>query len=527
MEIFRMQNLTYYYPRQKNPALENINLSIKEGEFILLLGESGSGKSTLGRVFNGIIPEFYGGKIKGNIQGEIEVGMVFQDPEKQLVLDKVERELAFGLENIGIEYPVMKKRVMETLSFLNMWDIKDSKTYELSGGQKQKVAVGAALSMGHKFLVLDEPTSQLDPAASEEILHILKRLNEDLGYTLLLIEQRIDRCFHLADRVLFMEKGCLVFDGSPQDFALWNNTNRKHFLPTVSDFFVKLGDTDVPVTVKEGKRKLKNLLQQQGIKNEIPRNMDNTHKNKVIEIDRLYFTYENNKEALKGIDLTVFKGEVLGVLGENGSGKSTLLKHIAGLLKPDRGRLLVEGEVGYLSQNPNDYLFNDTVYEELKFTLDNKHINHYASIDKTLKDLNIYQYKDKNPRDLSGGEKQRVALASILVMEPEILLLDEPTRGLDRCLKDKLREFMLKLKSKEKTIILVTHDIEFVAKVCDRVCLIFDGSVAQVGSKYDVLTSGLYYSTQINKLFSGYVDNILTLEDALCITSQFVKERVI
>ena len=515
MEIFKIQGLTYYYPGEEKAALNNINLSIKEGEFILLFGKSGSGKSTLGRVFNKIVPEFYGGKIGGTVEGTKEVGMVFQDPERQLVMDKVERELAFGLENLGIERKKMRKKVMETLSFLNMWDIRDKKTFELSGGQKQKTAVGSAIAMGYKFLVLDEPTSQLDPVAAQDILNILKRLNEELGYTIILIEQRIDRCFHLADRIIFMEESRLVFDGKPEEFAFWSNSRAINFLPSISDFFVRLGEDTIPLTVKEGRNRLKKLLCNRSELKLERDGRDFSSQDEIIQIKKLNFTYDNGKKALNDLDLSVLRGEVLGIMGENGGGKSTLLKNISGLLKPTRGKLIVEGEVGFLSQNPNDYLFSNTVYEELKYTLDNKKIKDYSRIERTLKDLRIYKYIEKNPRDLSGGEKQRVALASVLVMEPDILLLDEPTRGLDRDIKDKLGEIILGLKRKGKTILIVTHDVEFLGRFADRVCLIFDGSTAQSGCKYEVLTSGIYYSTQLNKLFSGYVDGVLTLKDGL------------
>lgn len=513
MEICKVKDLTYYYPKTEKPALKEINLSIQEGEFILLLGESGSGKSTLGRVFNQIVPQFYGGKIKGSVEGTVEVGMVFQDPEKQLVMDSVEREIAFGLENMGIEYGVMRKKVMETLSFLNMWDIKDAKTYELSGGQKQKTAIGATIAMGCKFLVFDEPTSQLDPVAAEEILHILKRLNEELGYTIILIEQRIDYCFHLADRIWFMEEGKLSFDGLPETFLLWQNEKKMCFAPGVSSFFLELGHPTIPVTIKEGRKQLNEMIKISS-GTEAPL-YQRPAKTEVISIKKLGFTYENGKEVLKDLDLIVRKGEILGIMGENGGGKSTLLKNIGGLLKPNKGQMNVKGLVGYLSQNPNDYLFNDTVYEELAYTLTQRGIKDLSIIDVVLKKLHLYELKDKNPRDLSGGEKQRVALASILVMNPPILLLDEPTRGLDRGLKEELGNIMIDFKKQENTVVLVTHDVEFVGKFCDRVGLLFDGSITQIGSKYDVLTSGVYYATQMNKLFTGYVEKILTMEEAL------------
>lgn len=324
-----------------------------------------------------------------------------------------------------------------------------------------------------------------------------------------------------------MEEARLIFDGKPEEFAFWCNSKDMKFLPSVSDFFVKIGHNTIPFTVKEGRKQLKNMVKCKDFINKeiIHRNYQN--KDEIISIKKLKFIYENGKEAIKGIDLTVQKGEILGVMGENGGGKSTLLKNISGILKPIKGEVIVRGVVGFVSQNPNDYLFNDTLYEELKYTLDNNNIKDYSRINKVLKDLNIYKYKDKNPRDLSGGERQRAALASILVMEPEILLLDEPTRGLDKDIKEKLGDIILKLKELGKTIIVVTHDVEFLGKFADRVCLMFDGQIAQVDSKYEVLTSGIYYSTQINKLFSRNVDGILTLEDALDLFKPSSKKGVV
>lgn len=525
MEIFEIQNLTYYYPQKKEPALKGINLSIKEGEFILLLGESGSGKSTLGRVFNGIIPEFYGGIIGGTVGGSQEVGMVFQDPEKQLVMDKVEREIAFGLENMGIEYTLMKKKVMETLSFLNLWDIKNQNTYELSGGQKQKVAIGATLAMGHKFLVLDEPTSQLDPAAADDILHVIERLNKELGYTIILIEQRIDRCFHLADRVLFMDKGSLVFDGSPQSFALWGKEKRIDFLPSIAGFFASQNYLNIPLTVKDGRKQISEMIKKDGmLRKELA--FKPQKEQCVINIKKVSFIYDSGNQALRNISLEINKGEFLGVMGQNGSGKSTLLKVISGLLEPTKGKVSIEGKVGYLSQNPNDYLFSHSVYEELKSTLDINKIKDYTRINDILNQLNLDHLKEINPRDLSGGEKQRVALASIMVLEPEIILLDEPTRGLDRKLKDALGNILKAYQEKGKTIIIITHDTEFVAKFCTKACMVFDGTIIQVGCKYEVFSSGIYYTTQMNKLFNGYIDNILTIEDALSVTKPLPNEGV-
>ncbi len=516
MEIFKIQDLSYYYPENREAALKDINLSVENGEFILLLGESGSGKSTIGRIFNGIVPEFYGGTLYGEIKGDIgTVGMVFQDPEKQLIMDKVEREIAFGLENLGTDYSIMRKRVMETLSFLNIEGIKNQNTYELSNGQKQKVAIGTALAMGHMFIVFDEPTSQLDPAAADEIIHVIERLNKELGYTIILIEQRIDRCFHLADRVLFMESGKVSFDGTPEGFTLWSRKNKSSFLPSVSGFFALSGYESLPGTIKEGRRR---LLETTGIKSISERKENSLIQGSnpiAVKLEKVYFEYGNGILALNNMDMRVEKNEIVGVIGPNGSGKTTLLKIISGLLKPSSGNVEREEKIGYLSQNPNDYLFNDSVYEELKFTLDINKIKAYERIERVLEDLNLIHLKDKNPRDLSGGEKQRVALASILVSQPGLILLDEPTRGLDRILKDALGKVLSKLLKEKKTIIIVTHDIEFVAKYCTKTCLVYEGSVVEMADTYQVLTSGLYYTTQMKKLFHGLADGILTIEDAL------------
>lgn len=514
MEVFKIQDLTYSYPEAEEPALQGIDLHINEGDFILLLGKSGSGKSTLGRVFNGIIPDFYGGKISGTIEGTPDVGMVFQDPEKQLVMDHVEREIAFGLENIGLPYPLMRKKVMETLSFMNLTDIKNQKTYELSGGQKQKVAIGTALAMGSRLLVLDEPTSQLDPTSADEILHVVEKMNKELGYTIILIEQRIDRCFHMADRILFMDAGRLVFDDTPHNFIHWSREHSLNFLPSIARLFSTWGYEKIPLTIKEGRAELEKIIDlSEGI-SERPF-FEQEEGDTVLQAEDIHFTYSNGIKALKGLSLEVKKGQILGVMGQNGSGKSTLLKVICGLVKGMKGKIIVSGDVGYLSQNPNDYLFNDTVYEELKFTLKNKNIQDYSEIDEILKQLDLSAVRDINPRDLSGGEKQRVALASVLVAEPDIILLDEPTRGMDRELKDSLGETIRRLQEQGKTIIVVTHDVEFVAKYCTKVCLIFDGTVVQTGNCREVFSSGIYYTTQMNKLFNGYLENILTLEDAL------------
>jgi len=513
----KIENFSYYYPNKKEPQLKNINMVINESDFILVLGDSGSGKSTFAKAIAGIVPEFYGGKVKGNIFGNNDVSIVFQDPEKQLVMDKVEREIAFGLENIGMPLIDMKKRVMEALSFLNIWELKDKNTYELSGGEKQKVAIGAAIAMGADILILDEPTSQLDPAAAEEILNIVKRLNEDLGYTVILIEQRIDVCFKLADRIIFFNNSEIVFNGNKDEFIEYSFENdRKLFIPTIGRYFSNFTLKNIPLTIKSGLKKMKDIKEFYEL--DIQKKSDK--KDIIVQVKKINYKYDVGSNVLRDITFDIYSNEFLSILGENGSGKTTLLKLISGLYTPTKGKVNLKGKIGYLSQNPNDYLFNDSVEEELRFTLKNNNMKDENIIDDVLKELEIDKYRFKNPRDLSGGERQRVALASVLVLKPDVLILDEPTRGLDNRLKDRLGKILINLKNEGTTIVLVTHDIEFVAKYSDRVSLMFNKEMVAIGSKYEILNSGLYYSTQMSRLFKNIDNKVLTIEDAFNVSKK-------
>lgn len=532
MEIATIQNMTYRYPNGNSLALDNINTQVFEGDFILLIGESGSGKSTLARAFNHIIPDFYGGTISGNLECKEEVSLVFQDPEKQIVMDSVEKEIAFPLQNKGMKEADINKTVMETLSYMNLWDIKDKKTYNLSGGEKQKVAIASSLAMNGRMMILDEPTSQLDPSAAEEVLNIIRRLNLELGYTIVLVEQRIDRCFNMANRIWYMKNGQLAFDGNKEDFL--RSDYAKGFIPHICQLFIDAEmDKSIPETIRDGRKLLRRMYSQAKIEVN-PRgtredrveinpssiredNIGINQKDKplLIEMKKVYYRYDNNVEALKNVNFHIEKGKIYGVLGEIGSGKTTLLKVIAGLLKVSQGKINTNCKIGYLSQNPNDYLFNETVREELEFTLKNRGVKDEGVVDSVLNELDIYRYRDCNPRDLSGGERQRVALASILVDQPELILLDEPTRGLDNSIKDRLRELLIALRSKGTSIVLVTHDIEFLSMCATDISILFKGEIVKEGKPKDVLSQGTYYSTQMSKLFHGMDENIITYEDGL------------
>jgi len=510
LEVFRMENLTYHYPNKATPALSQIDLKINDGEFLVVAGASGSGKSTLARIISRLAPEFYGGKIEGEARGTRDIGMVFQDPEKQLVMETVEREVAFPLENRGVERNLMRKQVLEVLSLLGIWHLKDKKTYELSGGEKQKVAIAAALAVRNRFLVLDEPVSQLDPMAADEIMHLLKKLNDDLGFTIVLVEQRIEKCLSYADRVVFLDKGKITFAGKPDEYVKWVGNHDCDFLPPVTELFWKLKSDMYPLTVKQGRELLRKNYD---VASEVFETSIPAQGSNAIELKKVDFAFENGTKALSSVTLDVVKGETLGIIGANGAGKSTALRIMAGLLKPCKGNVEEEGAVGYLSQEPNDYLFNDTVYEELLFTQKNFQKVDSDFIDEILGDLDIESKRNANPRDLSGGERQRVALASVLAMKPQILLLDEPTRGLNKGYKMRLASYLRNLKKKGKTIVLVTHDMEFVAEVCDRSVIMFDGEIAQDGTTREILSGGLHFTTDINRMFQGMASP-LRIEEA-------------
>lgn len=535
MAYIEIKNLNYKYAEAEYESLKNINLNIEKGELLFITGKSGSGKSTLVRAICGSIPNFYGGTISGGayIEGTKadkipenvragQITLVFQDPERQLMMNKVHREIAFGLENIGVDGEHIKRRVYEAMEFSNIIDLafRDIKT--LSGGQKQRVAITSAIAYLPKCIILDEPTSQLDPASAEEVVNLVKKINEELGITVIVTEHRIDRWFQAVNKIAVMSKGEIIFQGGKEEFYKRNELS--DFFPTIFTAAKALKFERMPESFKalrqeiNRKVKLKDTLEAESSIGE-----------KVIEMKELRCFYKNC-EAVKNVNLVINRGSFNCILGHNGAGKSTLLKAVMGI-EPYSGKLSFEGkeikrlsikaiakDIGYVSQNPNDYISKDTVYEELKFTLDNYGIKDEEKINEILKLLDLYELRKRNPRDLSGGERQRTAIASILVLEPKVILLDEPTRGLDWMLKKKLGEILKKLQKRGITVILVTHDIEFAAEFGDNFILMSNGEVVASGSREKVLGNGIYYTTIVNKLFREKAQNVFLLEE--------IKEKV-
>ncbi len=552
MEFLQVKNLTYQYPDTESPALNDVRFTLSEGEFVLLIGGSGSGKSTLARALCGLIPDFYGGTLQGEVRlcGRLlhdiprrelvrQTGIVFQDPESQLVMTDIDSELAFGLENLGTELPAMKKMVLEVRSALNLGGLRGH-VAELSGGQKQKVALGSVLAMQPRLLILDEPTSQLDPVAADDLLQTVKKINEDHGITVILVEHRLERCYHLADRVIVMEDGAIIQDGAPAEIARWAARSRKQLAPPLAVFFNSAGCSKLPLTVKDGRAVLRKMLP--AVPVSLPAvavKRENKKPENLARLQKAWFAYGNGNEALRDVSLDINDGDMLFVMGANAAGKSTLLKTLAGLHKPSRGKIICLGQdtkswrvedfsrhIGYLSQNPNDYLFMNSVSDEINQSLT---VSDQAGRIKPEELLNLFGLAGKtkiHPRDLSAGERQRLALACVLARQPRILLLDEPTRGLDYGLKAELGRILSLVQKRGSAVVVVTHDVEFAALHAKRVTLMGDGQILADGPTKYILDNSLYFSPQVNKLFTGIQPSIVTCEDGLRYLNACRLERV-
>jgi energy-coupling factor transport system ATP-binding protein len=555
--MITFERVTYRYPqpagsRPVAPALHNLSLHIDEGELVLVVGPSGAGKSTFLRSLNGLAPHFYGGKLSGQVrvagrdpvaigpQGMAHtVGMVFQDPETQFVADQVEDELVFGMENQALPPALMRKRVEEVLDQLTIAHLRGRRLSTLSGGEKQRVAIAAVLTMNPEVLVLDEPTSQLDPQSAEEVLVAIRRLNEDLGLTVILAEHRLERVVQFVDRVLY-----LPGQGQP----LLDEPRAVMAAIALNPPLVALGKAKgwqpLPLTVKQARRFLprdqRSLAVERSAAAESATLVANNGKKAgqpaatgvpLVSVDNASFSYDGH-EALRSVSLALRAGEVVALMGRNGSGKSTLLKLLAGLSKPSRGsvRLALTGQasldtrsagldeivriVGYVPQNPGALLFKDTVLEELAFTRQGHKLPPDPAADRALlARLGLAELAERYPRDLSSGQRQRVALAAILVAEPQVLLLDEPTRGLDYEQKEALTAILHELRRQGRAVLLATHDVELVARSADRVVLLGEGAVVVDGPTRQVMTGSLVFASQVNKLYRDA--RYLVVEDAV------------
>lgn len=531
--------VTFTYPGAFSPVLCDLSLGIPAGSFVLVTGPSGVGKSTLLRCINGLVPHASGGRFGGRVVvGGLDtrtagprrlarsVGFVFQDPEAQFVTDRVEEEVAFALENAGVEPARMRQRVEEVLERLGLASLWERAISTLSGGEMQQVAVAAALALRPSVLVLDEPTSQLDAEGARQMLDMVARLREELGITVVLAEHRLERVLRYADRIVYL------FDlASPPLVGLPREVLREApLVPPVVALGRALGWEPLPLTVEEGHKFTADYeLRVAGSGSQIAesRRRISDSESRILQVEGLSFAY-NGAPVLRKVNLSVRAGELVVLMGPNGAGKTTLLKCIVGLLKPQTGSVRLAGEevagadpatvcrrVGYLPQEPGVLLFAESVAEELQVTLANHGLAGAPPIPpgELLYRLGLGGLADAYPRDLSVGQRGRVALGAIAVTRPAILLLDEPTRGLDYQAKRELVRLLRQWQAEGTGVLVATHDMELVARAADRVVRIEGGRIVAEGAVHQVLSGDNPFAPQVARLFPGA--GWLTVEEAL------------
>lgn len=546
MEVFKIKDLSFKYPMGKEYSLKDIGLSIKKGEFITICGKSGCGKSTLLKHLKKSLTPYgersgeilFKGKPLDNVDQRTlasDIGFVLQDPDSQIVTDKVWHELAFGLENLGYDNTTIRLRVAEMASYFNIqtWFNKD--VNELSGGQKQLLNLASIMAMQPSVLILDEPTSQLDPIAALEFLDTIKKINIDLGVTVIISEHRLEEVLPMTDRMIVMDNGSITCEGEPKLVCKRLKKYKNDMfvaMPSTTQIVSNIIEDSYPITIKEGRSQLENYYKDSELSIKKLKSKYNIPSEKAsLEIKDVYFRYSReSKDVLKGLNLEVRKGQLFALVGGNGTGKSTTLSLLSGTNKPYHGKILIDGENIFkrkgakarkailLPQDPKLLFVKDSVREDLEDVLRYKKLNKNelnALVESMAKELNIEDVLDNHPYDLSGGEQQRVALAKVLLLEPEILLLDEPTKGLDSHFKIRLAEIFKSLQDKGMTILMVSHDIEFCASYADMCALVFDGSIITMNTPREFFSGNNFYTTSGNKISRSIFENAVTVKDVL------------
>lgn len=544
MAAVALENLTFSYPNRKTPALRGVTLSVKEGELAVLCGKSGCGKTTLLRQCKPALAPH------GEKSGEIrlfgqpiaalsprdqaaKIGFVLQNPDNQLVTDKVWHELAFGLESLGVENNAIRLRVAEMASFFGIGPWFHKNVADLSGGQKQLLNLASIMAMQPHLLLLDEPTSQLDPIAAAEFLQTVRKINRELGVTVLLTEHRLEEAVPMADRVVVLDEGRILVDAPPKEAgerlkALDHDMFAS--MPAPMQIYAALdAPPPCPLTVREGRQFLSNLFRENPPKvKALPDSPAPKGKGEpALELKDVWFRYEKNgPDVIKDLSLTVEKGSIFAVMGQNGAGKTTLLTLLTGQNRPLRGKVRIRGkEIGkykagelfdrclaMLPQNPQALFVKKTIREDLMEMLQG--YGRQSADARLLEMAKLTQIEDllnAHPYDVSGGEQQRAALAKVLLLEPQVLLLDEPTKGLDNHYKEILSGILTRLCGQGVTVLLVSHDIEFCAKYAHQCALFFDGSIVSQGEPKAFFSGNRFYTTAANRmarhLFAGAVTN--------------------
>ncbi len=532
MESYKIENLSFAYPGRSAKALDNINILVEQGEFVTLCGKSGCGKTTLLRLLKSALAPF--GELTGNIyfegkhlsqydtrQQASRIGFVMQSPDNQIVTDKVWHELAFGLESLGVSTPEIRSRVAEMASFFGIENWFYKKVTDLSGGQKQLLNLASVMVMQPSVLILDEPTSQLDPIAAQEFLKTLEKINLELGTTVILTEHRLEDAFPISDRVIVMDGGRIIADDKPGKVGqILKSTNHDMYgaLPAPMRIYGAVEkDFEYPLTVRDGRKWLEKYSVENKLHEElIPQKTEYKAGETVVEIKDAWFRYEKDlPDVIKGMNLKVGKGELFSILGGNGTGKTTALSLISGLNTAYRGEVLIKGKsiskisslynglLGVLPQNPQSVFVKKTVYLDLMEILSGRKLSKDEKEDKVKNIAAICRIEnllESHPYDLSGGEQQRAALAKVLLLNPEILLLDEPTKGMDAHFKVEFARVIKNLNASGVTVIMVSHDIEFCAAYADRCALVFDGNIISRGVPREFFAGKNFYTTSANRM---------------------------
>ena len=537
METVSVKNLTFQYPNSEAPALRELSLSVREGEVLLICGPSGCGKTTLLRHLKPLLTpkgtrsgtlRFCGAPLSDLSEREAarRIGLLRQDVDAQLVMDTVRAELAFGLEQTGVAPQPMRRRIAETVSFLGIQELYHRPVQSLSGGEKQRVSLAAVMAMQPELLLLDEPSAQLDPIAAAEFYDALLRVNRELGTTVILTEQRLDEAFALVDRVAVMSKGELLFSGSPQAAAaiLAQSADEalRALLPLPAKLALRCGGgerlRELPVTVREARAVLADAAPPQAAAKAEPP----AAKEPLVRLKELSFRFtREGRDILRDLSFAVAQGELLCILGGNGVGKTTLLRVLNGALKPYRGKIRWQGgkvpRTAYLPQNPRLLFARDTLAEDFadvsgaysagkRFALaaelqKAENLPQNTELEELLAQTGLSRLTARHPYDLSAGEQQRAALVKLLLTQPELLLLDEPTKGLDARNREILADFLRAQTAQGKTVIAVTHDVEFAASSADRCALLFDGELSDPEPPQSFLRQNLFYTTVERRIF--------------------------